>query len=221
MVTSDEASRGRPTDPRLDEALIAAAIAVLGDQGFGGFTTSAVARRAGASTASLYRRWTSKHALLADVATRIVEDEFGGLDAGSLPADLRSLLTRKQRLFDGPAGSALLSLMGQAAHDDELRAILRERVYLAARGALESTLQRAVARGEVPGSLTPPELDLLALVAIGTGLARSVFGEPDARAGAGVPDSATPAAAELVELEVAVLLGLLVRPDRPPATSRH
>ncbi|MBT3073649.1 TetR/AcrR family transcriptional regulator [Streptomyces sp. CYG20] len=109
-----EPPKGRPKDPRVDAALLDAAIEVLNESGWAAFTTTAVARRAGASTASLYRRWPSKQALAGAVARHIALDGLGGIDTGSLEGDVRELLSAKRRILENATGPALLSLMGQA-----------------------------------------------------------------------------------------------------------
>ena len=43
-----------------DAAILDATIEVLGEQGYGGLTVSAVIERAGVSSATLYRRWPTK-----------------------------------------------------------------------------------------------------------------------------------------------------------------
>ncbi|BFU45229.1 TetR/AcrR family transcriptional regulator [Krasilnikovia sp. MM14-A1004] len=205
MATNmDRVHRGRRNDPRLDQTLIDAAIEVLNETGYAAFTTTAVARRAGASTASLYRRWPSKQALAGAVARHIALDELTDIDTGSLDGDLRELLVRKQRILDAAAGPALLSLMGQAAHDPVLRQILREDVYLAVRERIETLIAQAARRGEPGRDLGAAQISVLALVVIGTGLARAVFTPAPP-----VDDSS----AELAETELALLLEVL-RPDR-------
>jgi AcrR family transcriptional regulator len=174
-VTTKAAAQGRPKDPRVDAALITAAIEVLNESGWASFTTTEVARRAGASTASLYRRWPSKQALAGAVARHIAQAELSGIDTGSLEGDLRELLARKRRILEAATGPALLSLMGQAAHDPELRQILHDDVYLAVREQLGGLIAQAVRRGEVAKSADDPQIDVLTLVLIGTALARSVF----------------------------------------------
>ena len=176
MTTSPSTpTRGRRNDPRLDAAFITAAVEVLNESGYARLTTTAVAQRAGASTASLYRRWPSKQALVGAVARHIALDELSDIDTGGLEGDVRELMARKQRILEGSAGSALLSLMGQAAHDPELRRILREDVYLGVRERLEALITRAVRHRELADDLTESEISVLALVLIGTALARSVF----------------------------------------------
>ena len=175
-----KAAQGRPKDPRVDAALITAAIEVLNESGWAAFTTTEVARRAGASTASLYRRWPSKQALAGAVARHIAQAELSGIDTGSLEGDVRELLARKHRILEAATGPALLSLMGQAAHDPELRQILHDDVYLAVRDQLCALIGQAVRRGELAGSIDDAQIDVLTLVLIGTALARSVFIRTDA-----------------------------------------
>jgi AcrR family transcriptional regulator len=207
MTTRTSApQRGRRNDPRLDTALINAAIEVLNETGYAAFTTTAVARRAGASTASLYRRWPSKQALAGAVARHITLDELSDIDTGSLEGDVRELLTRKQRILNASAGPALLSLMGQAAHDPDLRRILREDVYLAVRQRLEALITQAARRGEAAENISAAEISVLALVLIGTGLARSVFiTQPEA------PTPGRTSSDDLGETELRLLLDALRR----------
>lgn len=196
-VTTKAAAQGRPKDPRVDAALITAAIEVLNESGWASFTTTEVARRAGASTASLYRRWPSKQALAGAVARHITHAELSGIDTGSLEGDVRELLARKRRILEAATGPALLSLMGQAAHDQELRQILHDDVYLAVRDELGALIAQAVRRGEVARSIDGAQIDVLTLVLIGTALARSVFIQTD------VPHTA--------EAELHLLLAVITR----------
>ncbi|MFD4025760.1 TetR/AcrR family transcriptional regulator [Streptomyces sp. NPDC058576] len=190
----------------MDAALIEAAIEVLSESGWAAFTTTAVARRAGASTASLYRRWPSKQALAGAVARHIAVNELSGIDAGSLESDVRELLTRKKRILEAATGPALLSLMGQAAHDPELRQILHDDVYLAVREQLETVIAQAVRRGELKDAVDTAQMDVLTLVVIGTTLARSVFLAPQNT------DKGTAAdAVDLAEIELQLLLSVLAR----------
>ncbi|WP_439657482.1 TetR/AcrR family transcriptional regulator [Lentzea sp. HUAS TT2] len=174
-MTTRAAAQGRPKDPRVDAALINAAIEVLNETGWASFTTTAVAKRAGASTASLYRRWPSKQALAGAVARHITQAELSGIDTGSLEGDVRELLARKRRILEAATGPALLSLMGQAAHDPELRQILHDDVYLAVREQLGALIAQGVRRGELARGIDGTQIEVLTLVLIGTALARSVF----------------------------------------------
>jgi AcrR family transcriptional regulator len=59
------APRGRPRDPRRDEAIYGAAIALVAEVGFDGMTLEAVATRAGVSKPTIYRRCPEGKAQLA------------------------------------------------------------------------------------------------------------------------------------------------------------
>ena len=52
--------RGRPRDPAVDEAILSAAVDLLGEVGYARLTMEQVAERAGVGKASLYLRWPSK-----------------------------------------------------------------------------------------------------------------------------------------------------------------
>lgn len=209
--------RGRRHDPRVDRALIDAAIEELNESGYAAFTTAAVAQRAGASTASLYRRWPSKDALAGAVARHIALEQLGNVDTGSLEGDLRELLTLKQRILNSTVGPALLSLIGQAAHSPDLRRILHDEVYLVTRCRLETLIEAAVERREIPASLARTEIDLLALVLIGTGLARSTFlPDPTLPASTDRPGHGT--SAGLLETGLRMLIETIRarHPEQPP-----
>src|SRR6476661_2247849 len=60
-------STGRPRDPSLDGAVLAAAADLLGETGYRALTMDAVAARAGTSKTAIYRRWDGKTSLVVDV----------------------------------------------------------------------------------------------------------------------------------------------------------
>jgi AcrR family transcriptional regulator len=65
--STDEPARvGRPRDPRVDEAIRAATLELLVEDGYQATTIQAVARRAGVSAPSVYRRWSSKAELIEE-----------------------------------------------------------------------------------------------------------------------------------------------------------
>lgn len=196
-------SRGRPTDPRLQERFVRAALDLLATRSYHAVTTAAIAARAGASTASLYRRWPTKQALVADIARTLSLDALGSIDTGSLTGDLREFVGRKRQLLEH-VGTVLLSLLAEAGQDDELRGILRHEVVDATILHLGTVLDRAVARGEIPA---PPAGVVRVL---GTGL---VGGELLLRA---LPPGPSPAPdGSATEAEVAMLARALGAPSAP------
>src|SRR5713226_929127 len=95
----ERSRRGRPRDPAVDEAILAAAGDLLAEVGYARLTMDQVAARARAGKASVYLRWPNKVALVAEAIqyrSAVVPDVP---DTGSLHADmlvfLRTLLQRK------------------------------------------------------------------------------------------------------------------------------
>jgi AcrR family transcriptional regulator len=57
---------GRPRDPRVDDAIRQATLELLIEDGYQATTIQAIARRAGVSAPSVYRRWSSKAELIEE-----------------------------------------------------------------------------------------------------------------------------------------------------------
>jgi len=99
--------RGRPRDPAIDAAVLAATRRLLEEVGFAGTTVQEVSRRSGIHPPGIYRRWPSRLALIEDAA-------FGDLAAvdvpptGDLAADLRAFVAAYAATFDAPACRAAI-----------------------------------------------------------------------------------------------------------------
>ncbi|MFD3512991.1 TetR/AcrR family transcriptional regulator [Streptomyces sp. NPDC058657] len=166
---NDPPARGRPRDAGLDRALLEATLEVLHDKGYGGLTTSAVAKRAGVSTATLYRRWKSKDDLVVGTAVSWAHDLGPGEDTGTLYGDLTALLTDKARTLDGPGGRLLHVLIGESAHNPALARVLDDAVVQPVRERADALVRRAVARGEIA---PVPDLHILADLVVGAMVSR-------------------------------------------------
>jgi AcrR family transcriptional regulator len=66
---------GRPVDKMRDQAILRAALELVAEQGYDSVTMDAIAQRAHAGKATLYRRWKSKPYLMADALTSILPSE--------------------------------------------------------------------------------------------------------------------------------------------------
>jgi AcrR family transcriptional regulator len=139
-----------------------AALEVLAESGMPGFTMESVARRAGASKATLYRHWPSPSALLVEA----MDAEFRAppdLDTGDLHADLVDLVGGLATGLTGSRFPTLMAAFVDAAERDPALADMHAELTRRRREPLLRLLAAAVRRGELPAD-TDTELvvDLLA-----------------------------------------------------------
>jgi AcrR family transcriptional regulator len=66
------AGRGRPRDPAVDAAILTAALDLFIEQGISAMSVEQIAKRAGVGKPTLYRRWSTKEALVADAIESLV-----------------------------------------------------------------------------------------------------------------------------------------------------
>src|SRR5947207_2680259 len=94
--------RGRPRRVEADAEILVAALAMLRMGGYRALSLDEVARRAGTAKSSIYRRWTSKAALAAEIVRREV------------PAPEGDVAVAFEALMNGPFGGIIASLIGEA-----------------------------------------------------------------------------------------------------------
>lgn len=110
---------GRPRDPEVDTAILQAAREVFVERGVEATSIEAVARRAGVSRVTVYRRYRDKQELLVDMLTWARDEPVPELDAERLTLDgLADLLTRA--LARPQVQELLVRLAGAAADHPEL-----------------------------------------------------------------------------------------------------
>lgn len=119
-------ARGRPRDPKADDRIAAAALALLREEGPGGVHVEAVASRAGVARTTVYRRYRDRTALLEATLGQLREAPF---PAPELPVEdkLRWLLERAVHLIDAQFGRGAVAAVLADSDPDFTRAF---RVYL-------------------------------------------------------------------------------------------
>src|SRR5215831_476587 len=135
-----------PRGERARERILRAALEVLADHGMTGFTIEAVARRAGASKATLYRRWPSRGALLVDAMDSSFQP-FPPPATGDLRADLLELGAGLQALLGGQPFPRLMAAFIDAAERDPTLAGLHVELTERRREPVLHVLTEAVRRG--------------------------------------------------------------------------
>ena len=160
MTETVRAPLGRGEHAR--RRVLRAALDVLADDGMPGFTVESVARRAGASKATVYRHWPTPSALLVDA----MDAEFRPLpdvDTGDLRADLVRLLTAFASAFTDSPFPKLMAAFTDAAERDPALGAMHAELTRRRREPLVRLLDAARARGElVAGTDLELVVDLLA-----------------------------------------------------------
>ena len=144
---------GRPRSTEADLAILRATRAALVEVGWGRLTMGQVAARAGVAKTTLYRRWGNKNELVVD-AVAVLFDELELPDRGSLAADVEGVVTQFGALLERPeARTALMAVIAESAHDDRLRARIRESIVERQKHLVVTGRRRAQIRGELPSAL--------------------------------------------------------------------
>lgn len=112
------------------DAILEAALALVGEIGYGQVTTDAIAARAQASKMTLYRKWPTKAALLAEALRRQSEDPRpAAADTGDLRSDLIATVDGIVRSLSADGRPSLLTMAEAVRADPELRDLIREQIY--------------------------------------------------------------------------------------------
>ncbi|WP_293407117.1 TetR/AcrR family transcriptional regulator [Phenylobacterium sp.] len=143
---------GRPRDDDATAAILTATLRLLAAQGYAGTSTADVAAAARASKATVYRRWPSKVALVAEAIQQGLREAHA---APALTGDVRedlaqALAAKMQALSEGPLGGAIRAVISHAAHEPELSAAMAM-ILAGARdhGALRPLVEEARRQGLV------------------------------------------------------------------------
>jgi TetR/AcrR family transcriptional regulator, regulator of autoinduction and epiphytic fitness len=147
-------------DKRIEKTLInarEAAIAVLAESGFAGFTMEAVAEHSGISKSTLYRHWPDRVALLASALETLNQQPRRAepLKPNDLRARVIDLLTHLASVFEHSRIAKLMPALIEAAeHHAELADFLHG--YSATRRqTLVTLLQEGVELGELAPGFDP------------------------------------------------------------------
>lgn len=148
----------RRLDEERKQAILRATYELLGETGYQGLRVDAVAARAQASKATLYRHWPTKPGLIVDAIRFCKADEADIPDTGSLRGDLLAWFGELAASIGGDEGPILAGLF-VALHTEpelaaELRALRDSKIPHA-----EKVCARALSRGELRPGYNPGLID--------------------------------------------------------------
>lgn len=159
---SIRSSAGRPRDGRIDAAIIEATRDLLLETGYSALSLSAIAARAGTTTAAIYRRWSGKAQLVHEA---ILPAEVMAMPSasGDAEGDVRALVEATRTMFDRPeVRIALPALIADTVADPDVHGAMISRFA----GSL-ATFRTRIDQPDPSG-----DLPLLAEVVVGSAIFR-------------------------------------------------
>jgi AcrR family transcriptional regulator len=142
---------GRPRSAEAHQAILQAALDLAVEGGLAGMSMEGIAARSGVGKATIYRRWPTKHAVVAD-ALRTILATVEAPDTGSVRDDFVALA--EQAMSNAPGALRLMPrLLTEASEDPELLAVCQEVLVEPRRAATREILRRAVERGQLRSDL--------------------------------------------------------------------
>lgn len=162
----------------VDQAILRAALELFIEQGIAGASIERIARRAGVAKTTVYRRWSSREALLAQ-AIEVARNATGytvDLVERTPPQDFVKLLVEACEVVGRPEIRKLMTrLIGSIPDYPKLIEVYREAYFLPRRQAFGRALERVRAAGLLAKDI---DLEALADMIIGAVMYRLLISSP-------------------------------------------
>jgi len=142
--------RGRPRSDASKQAVLRAAYRLLKKRGIASVSAQELARQAGVSTATLYRWWKSKEAVMLDAFLARVKPALAPPLEGSPLERLHQSVVRGAEWLHSKDSRVAVRLISDVQQDPVLRRLFLERFYLPRRAMNLDLVQQAIAAGELP-----------------------------------------------------------------------
>lgn len=132
-----------------EQAILDAAIGLIGEVGYERVTVDAIAARAHASKTTMYRRWPGKAELVADALRRHAQGRTPAVaDTGSVRDDLLLTVQQIAQTLVGTAGPSLIGLLEAIRDDRVLREMIGLQIRQRSHEVGRAIGRNALARGE-------------------------------------------------------------------------
>lgn len=157
-VTEAQAPRRRVRTRRrgnaLQEAIFAATLDQLGSSGYAKLTMDSVAHAAGTGKAALYRRWTSKEALVIDALRSVLPDPAGLRLTGEPRTDILQVLYCMRDAAVCSHGAPFQAVKQDGGLGEALNAIAQEQIMEPCQIMLLGILAEGVKAGRLRDGAT-------------------------------------------------------------------
>ena len=173
-MVSPQAQMGRPRSETTRKAILKAAFRLLRRHAFADIAAQQIAKEARVSTATLYRWWKNKEAILLDAYLATARELLPYGKHGSPAARLQKHTIRIAEFLNGADGRVFLRLLLAIQEDPALQKAFYENVFLPRRTEGCNVVKEAVAAGELPLTVDP---DLTINLLIGSQLLPALLGQ--------------------------------------------
>lgn len=163
--------RIRKSPEQVRSAVHQAVIDLLSAPGGAELTIPAIAQYAGVNHTSIYRRWGSREALLADVVTTRLERDWPLHDTGTLRGDLTAWAEAGVASIRTPEGRLLVRAVALSMPSSGHTQAERAQHFQRRLHSIERIRERAAARGE-----NPPPVEQILDQLIAPLYLRAIFG---------------------------------------------
>lgn len=145
--------RGRPRDPKTQQAILSASYDLLLEAGFGAVTVEKIAERAGVSKATIYKWWPNKAAVVMDGFLSAASARLPVPDTGDVFEDIRIHAMNVTRFLTSSEGKIITALVGEGQFDAGLAEAYRTRYFQPRRQEAKGILEKGIRRGQLQKTL--------------------------------------------------------------------
>lgn len=146
---------GRPRSQQAHQAVLNAARELIERGGYPAATVEAIAERSGVAKTTIYRRWPNRASLVVDL---LIELSWEAVPIPAGPDPMRALREEFQgiaSISDSLPGRLLVSLLGVAQTDPEVRAALLRGIFHPRTDATAGVISRAQDAGLIRKDISP------------------------------------------------------------------
>ena len=148
---------------RVRGSVLRATLELLSEEGFGGITFPAVARRAGVNKTTLYRGWPTSADLVQEALAGFEALALPDVDTGSWRGDVEAFVEARLRLIRDPLAAGILRAVIALGRSDSRRAEWVDGFWRPREREWRSPVDRAIERGELRKSArSVPLVELVA-----------------------------------------------------------
>lgn len=146
---ASQRSRGRPRDQVARQRILKAALELMEENTLAQVTVEAIAERAGAGKATLYRWWPNKAAIVIEAFREAVTPELPFPNTASLRDDLQAQARNFAGVLSSSKGKMLKSFIVAARSDPDVAAAFRSIWSAPRRKEAKKMLRRKQAHGQL------------------------------------------------------------------------